>query len=627
MLRLLAPRKTPDAARLRLVESHVGKRTWEPYTLLSIDPERHSQVTTDVLCDQDGRLYSPEGHPLVDYNALYAGPTRQGVPILRMLQTVKGPTLFATSLTPEEVNAAHVGLVSANSYVTAALTGSSRRGEGPSRPTRGESLGERADHRRRRPRRLADHRPGQGVYLVQEVDQPAPGFIVSAATLKLVHSDLTAMITGPRAGGSASTSTARRSSPTRRTPIAGSPTASSRSSTTWPRTRRRPSPISSGWRARRPPSIRARTPSRSTTATAAIGAEVLANRLGVGPMGNADAVDLKFEEFFLSSWAVGDPAMVVDVNASDQAKAGVRRTAAKPLFSIDIDAALVGDLDAGKADGLKAAFAKAGITLSDDRSPSPICVGKEWIVLDSGEAAAPPARPRPVPGDLPCDHDQRQPATALDVFPGPWAPTPASRARRPALYPDDPSNVYHSNIRDHVKFRILHAGPGPSHVHHLHAHQWLHSPDSSDSQYLDSQLIIPGSAYTLEIVYNGSGNRNLTVGDSIFHCHFYPHFAKGMWSLWRSHDVFEWGTRLDNDGRAVAFVDEQDRPVYRGTKAGEPPFFIIDQTNTKQAVAPDRMHRSSTGRCPTARSRRGRRSPRSCRCRPWRRRPCRRRSA
>src|SRR5262249_10681482 len=45
--------------------------------------------------------------------------------------------------------------------------------------------------------------------------------------------------------------------------------------------------------------------------SAAIGPEILANRLGVGPMGNADAADLKFEEFFLSSWAAGAPGMVV----------------------------------------------------------------------------------------------------------------------------------------------------------------------------------------------------------------------------------------------------------------------------------------------------------------------------
>ncbi|VAW61904.1 hypothetical protein MNBD_GAMMA10-2472, partial [hydrothermal vent metagenome] len=48
--------------------------------------------------------------------------------------------------------------------------------------------------------------------------------------------------------------------------------------------------------------------------TAAIGAEILANRLQVGPM--HDCVTCEYEEFFLSAWAVGDPAMVVDVPAN-----------------------------------------------------------------------------------------------------------------------------------------------------------------------------------------------------------------------------------------------------------------------------------------------------------------------
>jgi len=46
--------------------------------------------------------------------------------------------------------------------------------------------------------------------------------------------------------------------------------------------------------------------------TGGIGAEVYANRIGVGPMGGC--VDCKFEEFFLSAWSVGDPAMPVMVN-------------------------------------------------------------------------------------------------------------------------------------------------------------------------------------------------------------------------------------------------------------------------------------------------------------------------
>ncbi|HEX5886635.1 MAG TPA: hypothetical protein VFY67_18985, partial [Pyrinomonadaceae bacterium] len=48
--------------------------------------------------------------------------------------------------------------------------------------------------------------------------------------------------------------------------------------------------------------------------TGGIGAEILANRLGVGPMANC--TECKYEDFFLSAWAVGDPAQVVDVPAN-----------------------------------------------------------------------------------------------------------------------------------------------------------------------------------------------------------------------------------------------------------------------------------------------------------------------
>ena len=111
-----------------------------------------------------------------------------------------------------------------------------------------------------------------------------------------------------------------------------------------------------------------------------------------------------------------------------------------------------------------------------------------------------------------------------------------------ALFPDDPSNVHHSYLGDPTRFRNLHAGPKETHVFHLHAHQWLHEWKEDGSTYLDSQTISPGSAFTYEIQYGGSGNRNFTVGDAIFHCHLYPHFAQGMWELWRNHDVFERGT-------------------------------------------------------------------------------------
>ena len=174
---------------------------------------------------------------------------------------------------------------------------------------------------------------------------------------------------------------------------------------------------------------------------ASIGPEVWANRIKVGPM--SQCATCKFEEFFLSSWAVSDPAMTVDFPAN------------------------------------------------------------------SGKKAT------------------------------------------KALYPDDPSNVYHSYLADHVQFRILHAGTNITHVHHQHAHQWLHRPNSDESDYRDSQMLSPGGAYSLDMGYFGSGNLNQTVGDAIFHCHFYPHFAQGMWAMWRVHDVFESGTKLDGGGVPV----------------------------------------------------------------------------
>ncbi len=128
----------------------------------------------------------------------------------------------------------------------------------------------------------------------------------------------------------------------------------------------------------------------------------------------------------------------------------------------------------------------------------------------------------------------------------------------PALLPefaDDPSNVHHSYLNDRVEFRNLHAGPKETHVFHLHAHQWLAQQEESTGTYLDSQTIAPQQGFVYPIFYGGSGNRNKTPGDSIFHCHLYPHFAQGMWELWRVHDVFEDGTRRLPDGELGAGTD------------------------------------------------------------------------
>jgi hypothetical protein len=200
--------------------------------------------------------------------------------------------------------------------------------------------------------------------------------------------------------------------------------------------------------------------------SAGIGAEILANRFRVGPMHDCD--ECLYEEFFLSSWAVADPAMIVDRPANERNSQG-------------------------------------------------------------------------------------------QLIAGPKATK--------AFFPEDPSNVHHSYLNDHVKFRVLHAGPKEHHIHHLHAHQWLHTPDSDNSTVLDSQAIGPGSSFTTEILHGGSGNRNNTPGDAIFHCHFYPHFAMGMWELWRVHDVFEVGTEINEDtGKPVEGARAlPDGEIERGT--------------------------------------------------------------
>jgi hypothetical protein len=226
----------------------------------------------------------------------------------------------------------------------------------------------------------------------------------------------------------------------------------------------------------------------------AIGTEIWANRMNVGPA--ADTLDAKFEEFFLSSWVGGDPAIVVDIPAN---------------------------------------------------APSP---------STPAPAATPtPAETAPKKTSTPgCPPASLTPKGKLQTGPKATA----------AFYADDPSNVYHSYLNDRVKFRVMHGGPNIVHVHHQHAHQWLRSPASAESKLLDSQTITPGDGFTLEMIY-GSGNRNLTPGDSIFHCHFYPHFAGGLWALWRVHDVFESGTKLERGEDGI----ERPAPGSRALPDGE----------------------------------------------------------
>ncbi len=196
-----------------------------------------------------------------------------------------------------------------------------------------------------------------------------------------------------------------------------------------------------------------------------IGSEIIANRLGIGPM--HDCVNCMYEEFFLTFTAVGEVGQVTDIPAN------------------------------------------MGLENCDPN-------------LENCGAVGPKANY--------------------------------------VLYPDDPSNVHHSYVGDSVAFRNLHAGPGEQHVFHLHNHQWLFNANDDNSNYLDAQGLGPGAGYAYWINFGGSGNRNKTAGDAIFHCHFYPHFAQGMWEMWRIHDAFESGTKLAVNGGVAgarpSFVDD-----------------------------------------------------------------------
>jgi hypothetical protein len=491
-----------------------GAEKFTKQSLESQVADKRSSVTVyvDESLKTEQRIHSATGQPLIYYNAVYTDdgkPRLRGkrrIPVLQMLQVNEVGDPFYNEPLQKQNAAAYIKEVS---DLDAGIIPGALRAVFKEKKHE-LSAGARVVEQYRYSWLITDQ--GNAYYLEATPPSAAEAgrLKIFKAELELIYSDLTAVITGPNAGRFALSNT----SPTFRQ-IPASPD------------RRQPyreytiiyhqaffaaQAFSAFSNANLMNVIQAGADNFAINyGSGAIGPEVIANRLGVGPMGNKDSVDLKFEEFFLSAWAVGDPAMVVDCPAN----------------------------------------ATNAIVDTPDKHRE---LHKEVPLGSVTQQLHGPATPFPT---------RTLPPAVDDFAPLPAPPMPATKA----FFPDDPSNVYHSYMNDHVKFRILHAGGGPSHVHHLHAHQWLRSPDSDSSSYLDSQLIVPGSAFTLEITYNGSGNRNKTVGDSIFHCHFYPHFAQGMWALWRVHDVFEEGTFLDEKGVAKSGINRAlpDGEIRAGT--------------------------------------------------------------
>lgn len=118
------------------------------------------------------------------------------------------------------------------------------------------------------------------------------------------------------------------------------------------------------------------------------------------------------------------------------------------------------------------------------------------------------------------------------------------------VYGDPAPPILRAYVGDPAKIRLIHGGVKETHVFHLHNHQWRLIGENPNSTIIDSITISPQECYTLDILH-GAGSLNGTLGDVIFHCHLYPHFHEGMWTLLRIHDRLEDGTGRLPDGTPI----------------------------------------------------------------------------
>lgn len=157
-------------------------------------------------------------------------------------------------------------------------------------------------------------------------------------------------------------------------------------------------------------------------------------------------------------------------------------------------------------------------------------------------------RSEPMRNRMPHSHDPAD--SAEDVSMSSW------------VYGDPAPPILFAYVGDPAKIRLIHGGVKETHVFHLHNHQWRLEADNPVSTILDSITISPQECYTLDILY-GAGSLNRVIGDVIFHCHLYPHFIDGMWTLWRIYDRLEDGTGKLPDGtpiRPLMPLKDRERP-------------------------------------------------------------------
>lgn len=172
-------------------------------------------------------------------------------------------------------------------------------------------------------------------------------------------------------------------------------------------------------------------------------------------------------------------------------------------------------------------------------------------------------RSEPMRNRMPLTHDPAD--FAEDISMSSW------------VYGDPAPPILRAYVGDPSKIRLIHGGIKETHVFHLHNHQWRLEADNPVSTIIDSITISPQETYTLDILY-GAGSRNKVIGDLIFHCHLYPHFHEGLWTLWRIHDRLEDGNGKLPDGTAIP-------PL-------QPPCGVVDQEG-KVTVTPTPLEKAN----------------------------------
>jgi manganese oxidase len=110
-------------------------------------------------------------------------------------------------------------------------------------------------------------------------------------------------------------------------------------------------------------------------------------------------------------------------------------------------------------------------------------------------------------------------------------------------------------VSDPLKFHVVHPGAMETHPWHQHTQRWNADPKNPKSPLNDVQSFGPGEARELKIE-GGAGGTQRTAGDSIFHCHLYPHFAQGFWGHLRIFDKLRDGSKKYPDGTPLQALKE-----------------------------------------------------------------------